>query len=99
MILKVARNLDDSGPDLFRCGHSGLDFPRIKRRRLRNPGTRTKQQHEKRCPTTQTKSDEAVGPVSSNLPPVCHRSPPVSSLHIEIHLSPSGGPIITRPPI
>ena len=97
MILKVARNLDDSGPDLFRCGHSCLDFPRIKRCRLRNPGARTEQHHEKRCPTAQTKPDEIVGPpISSNLLPVCHGSPPVSSPPINTFIS-LGGPDIARP--
>ena len=94
MILEVARNLDDSGPDLFRCGHSCLDFPSIKRRRLRNPGARTEQQREKRYPTAQTKLDEVVGPrMSSNLPTVRHGSPPVCSLHVEMQARVKRAPI------
>src|SRR5215470_11883967 len=75
MILEIARNLDDSGLDLLRRGHSCLDFSRIERRRLRNACARAEQQHEKHYATAQTKPDDVVGrPVSSNLTPVCHGS-------------------------
>src|SRR6266478_10214821 len=91
MILEVARNLDDSGIDLLRCGHSCLDLRRIEWRGLRDPCARAQQQCEKPCATAQTKPEGvARPPIRCDLPLVCHGPHACSSLHTEIHLSPLG---------
>src|SRR6266850_1699540 len=101
MILEVARDLDDSGLDLPRCGCSCLELLRIKRRRLRDARARAEQQREKHCATAQTRPDDVVGPpISSNLPPVCHGSHALlSPLHTGRRCPPPEGVIDARPPI
>src|SRR5882672_8976306 len=100
MILEVARDLDDSGLKLPRCGYSCLELLRIKRRRLRDARACAEQQREKHCATAQTRPDDVVGPpISSNLPPVCHGSHALlSPPHIEIHLPSLGRRDCRTPP-
>jgi hypothetical protein len=98
MILEVARKLDDLCLDLFRCGHSCLDFRRIKWRRLRNAGGSTPARKGPSNCTEKTGRGCWAAPSAVVCRPYTAARPLVPRYTIEIHLPPLGRRNCRTPP-